>query len=208
LFRWASRTAYSAMDNYADFLSGAPMNANSSITDLGVNATRKCIEESGVDPSQIVVNRRDQHPGPDAAVSRSEVMGRTHGLLPRSLSTVSMQFAGMLSMLKSVEVAQWYLAPTPQDGHRADVRSTHAFRRLRSCAMNITAFAKSLGMRKNSKLTTLSSKHNARKRHLVFNRCCLVMARSPCYWARTLRKAATVLVHLVMTESIRSETCR
>src|SRR5437763_13573296 len=43
----------SAMDNYADFLSGAPMNANSSTTDLGVNATRKCSEESGVDPSRI-----------------------------------------------------------------------------------------------------------------------------------------------------------
>ena len=44
---------YSAMDNYSDFLNGAPMNATSSTTDLAVNATRKCIEESSVDPSQI-----------------------------------------------------------------------------------------------------------------------------------------------------------
>ncbi len=44
---------YSAMDNYADFLTGAPMNATSSTTELGVNATRKCIEEWGGDPSQI-----------------------------------------------------------------------------------------------------------------------------------------------------------
>src|SRR5262252_1196797 len=36
---------YSAMDNYADFLSGAPMNATSSTTELGVDATRRCIEE-------------------------------------------------------------------------------------------------------------------------------------------------------------------
>src|SRR2546430_16806634 len=44
---------YSAMNNYADFLNGTPMNTTSSTTELGVNATRKCIEESGVDPSQI-----------------------------------------------------------------------------------------------------------------------------------------------------------
>src|SRR5438046_3236876 len=44
---------YSAMDNYSDFLNGSPMNATSSTTDLAVSATRKCIEESSVDPSQI-----------------------------------------------------------------------------------------------------------------------------------------------------------
>src|SRR5207237_7703951 len=43
----------------------------------------------------------------------SEVMGRTHGLRPRSLSTVSMQSQGCSVMLKSVEVAQWYLAANP-----------------------------------------------------------------------------------------------
>ena len=44
---------YSAMDNYADFLNGARTNPTSSTTDLGVNATRRCIEEWGGDPSQI-----------------------------------------------------------------------------------------------------------------------------------------------------------
>src|SRR6266571_8192761 len=44
---------YSTMDNYADFLNGAPMNPTSSTTELGVNATRRCIEEWGGDPSQI-----------------------------------------------------------------------------------------------------------------------------------------------------------
>src|SRR5258708_35380163 len=44
---------YSAMDNYADFLTGASMHPTSSTTELGVNATRKCIEEWGGDPSQI-----------------------------------------------------------------------------------------------------------------------------------------------------------
>ena len=44
---------YSTMNNYADFLAGAPMNQTSSTTELGVNATRRCIEEWGGDPSQI-----------------------------------------------------------------------------------------------------------------------------------------------------------
>ena len=41
---------YSAIGNYADFLNGAPINTTSSTTDLGVNATRRCIEEWGGDP--------------------------------------------------------------------------------------------------------------------------------------------------------------
>src|SRR5438046_7192380 len=44
---------YSTMNNYADFLTGAPMNSTSSTSDLGVDATRKCIEEWGGDPKQI-----------------------------------------------------------------------------------------------------------------------------------------------------------
>lgn len=105
---------YSAMDNYADFLSGAPMHATSSTTQLGVNATRKCIEESGVDPSQIgLLVAATNTPDQMLPCLASEVMGRTHGLLPRSLSTVSMQSQGCSVMLKSVEVAQWYLAANP-----------------------------------------------------------------------------------------------
>lgn len=105
---------YSAMDNYADFLNGAPMNTTSSTTELGVNATRKCIEESGVDPSQIgLLVAATNTPDQMLPCLASEVMGRTHGLLPRSLSTVSMQSQGCSVMLKSVEVAQWYLAANP-----------------------------------------------------------------------------------------------
>ncbi len=105
---------YSAIDNYADFLNGAPMNATSSTTDLGVNATRKCIEESGVDPSQIgLLVAATNTPDQMLPCLASEVMGRTHGLLPRSMSTVSMQSQGCSVMLKSVEVAQWYLAANP-----------------------------------------------------------------------------------------------
>ncbi len=105
---------YSAMDNYADFLNGSPMSMTSSTTELGVNATRKCIEESGVDPSQIgLLVAATNTPDQMLPCLASEVMARTHGLLPRSMSTVSMQSHGCSVMLKSVEVAQWYLAANP-----------------------------------------------------------------------------------------------
>jgi len=105
---------YSTMNNYADFLGGAPMNPTSSTTDLGVDATRKCIEEWGGDPSQIgLLIAATNTPDQMLPCLASEVMGRTHGLLPRSLSTVSMQSQGCSVMLKSVEVAQWYLAANP-----------------------------------------------------------------------------------------------
>src|SRR5260221_4569665 len=41
---------YSAMDNYADFLTGVPMNATSSTTEVAVNATCKSIEQIGCSP--------------------------------------------------------------------------------------------------------------------------------------------------------------
>ena len=105
---------YSAMDNYAEFLNGAPMNASSSTTDLGVNAIRTCIEDWGGDPSQIgLLVAATNTPDQMLPCLASEVMGRTHDLLPRSLSTVSMQSQGCSVMLKSVEVAQWYLAANP-----------------------------------------------------------------------------------------------
>lgn len=105
---------YSTMDNYADFLVGAPMNQTSSTTQLGVDATRRCIEEWGGDPSQIgLLIAATNTPDQMLPCLASEVMARTHGLLPRSLSTVSMQSQGCSVMLKSVEVARWYLAANP-----------------------------------------------------------------------------------------------
>ena len=107
-------TRYSIMDNYAEFLMGAPMNSTSSTTELGVDATRRCIEEWGGDPSQIgLLIAATNTPDQMLPCLASEVMARTHGLLPRSMSTVSMQSQGCSVMLKSVEVAQWYLAANP-----------------------------------------------------------------------------------------------
>ncbi|MEO8436423.1 MAG: hypothetical protein ABI596_16105 [Pyrinomonadaceae bacterium] len=105
---------YSVMDNYPEFLSGAPMKSTSSTTKLGVEATKKCIEEWGGDPAKIgLLVAGTNTPDQMLPCLASEVMGRTHGLLSRSLRTVSMQAQGCSVLLKSIEVAQWYLAANP-----------------------------------------------------------------------------------------------
>ncbi len=145
---------YSAMNNYADFLSGAPMNATSSTTELGVNATRRCIEEWGGDPSQIgLLIAATNTPDQMLPCLASEVMGRTHGLLPRSLSTVSMQSQGCSVMLKSVEVAQWYLAANP--GKMAIVLMSEAHTPFVAPMLRdeYYGFREIARMRKNDKLT-------------------------------------------------------
>src|SRR5207247_3240159 len=145
---------YSAMDNYADFLSGAPMNAKSSTTEMGVNATRKCIEEWGGDPSQIgLLIAATNTPDQMLPCLASAVMGRTHGLLPRSLSTVSMQSQGCSVMLKAVEVAQWYLAAHP--GKMAIVLMSEAHTPFVAPLLSdeYYGFREIARMRKNDKLT-------------------------------------------------------
>ena len=145
---------YSAMDNYSDFLTGAPMNPTSSTTELGVNATRKCIEEWGGDPSQIgLLIAATNTPDQMLPCLASEVMARTHGLLPRSLSTVSMQSQGCSVMLKSVEVAQWYLAANP--GKMAVVLMSEAHTPFVAPLVRdeYFGFREIARMRKNDKLT-------------------------------------------------------
>ncbi|HKB65758.1 MAG TPA: hypothetical protein VKC61_07855 [Pyrinomonadaceae bacterium] len=105
---------YSVMDNYPDFLAGKSMNARSSTTELGVGATKRCIEEWQGDPSRIgLLIAATNTPDQMLPCLASEVMGQTHGLLSRSLRTVSMQAQGCSVLLKSIEVAQWYLAANP-----------------------------------------------------------------------------------------------
>ena len=145
---------YSVMDNYSEFLSGASMNATSSTTDLGVNAIRKCIEEWGGDPSEIgLLVAATNTPDQMLPCLASEVMGRTYGLLPRSLSTVSMQSQGCSVMLKSVEVAQWYLAANP--GKLAIVLMSEAHTPFVAPLVReeYYGFREIARMRKNDKLT-------------------------------------------------------
>ena len=105
---------YSVLDNYPDFLSGKPTQATSSTTELGVEATRRCIHEWGGDPKRIgLLVAATNTPDQMLPCLASEIMGKTHGLLSRSLRTVSMQAQGCSVLLKSIEVAQWYLAANP-----------------------------------------------------------------------------------------------
>ena len=105
---------YSTLENYPDFLCGKQKHANSSTTELGVGATKRCIQEWGGDPSRIgLLVAATNTPDQMLPCLASEVMGKTHGLLSRSLRTVSMQAQGCSVLLKSIEVAQWYLAANP-----------------------------------------------------------------------------------------------
>lgn len=105
---------YSVMDNYPEFLEGGTISPSDSTTTLGVAATKRCVEEWGGDPSQIgLLVAATNTPDQMLPCLASEVMAQTHGLLSRSLRTVSMQSQGCSVLLKSVEVAQWYLAANP-----------------------------------------------------------------------------------------------
>jgi 3-oxoacyl-[acyl-carrier-protein] synthase III len=105
---------YSTIENYPDFLAGNPMRATSSTTQLGVEATRACLQQWQGDPSKIgLLIAATNTPDQMLPCLASEVMGQTHGLLSRSLRTVSMQAQGCSVLLKSIEVAQWYLAANP-----------------------------------------------------------------------------------------------
>jgi 3-oxoacyl-[acyl-carrier-protein] synthase III len=116
---------YSVMENYPDFLAGKNMNATSSTTDLGVGATKRCIEQWQGDPAEIgLLVAATNTPDQMLPCLASEVIGRTHGLLSRSIRTVSMQSQGCSVLLKSIEVAQWYLAANP--GKRALVLMAEA----------------------------------------------------------------------------------
>src|SRR5256714_4311525 len=144
---------YSTMNNYADFLAGAPMSQTSSTTELGVDATRRCIEEWGGDPSQIgLLIAATNTPDQMLPCLASEVMGKTHGLLSRSIRTVSMQAQGCSVLLKSIEVAQWYLAANP--GKMAMVLMAEAHTRFAAPLMRegYQGFREIIRLRKEQKL--------------------------------------------------------
>jgi 3-oxoacyl-[acyl-carrier-protein] synthase III len=105
---------FSILENYPDFLCGKPKAATSSTTKLGVAATKRCIHDWGGDPNRIgLLVAATNTPDQMLPCLASEIMGQTHGLLSRSLRTVSMQAQGCSVLLKSIEVAQWYLAANP-----------------------------------------------------------------------------------------------
>jgi 3-oxoacyl-[acyl-carrier-protein] synthase III len=105
---------FSTLENLPQFLCGEPMYATSSSTEMGVGAARRCIEEWGGDPRRvgllIAATNTPAHLLPCLA---SEVMANLHGTLSRSISTVSMQAQGCSVLLKTIEVADWYLKANP-----------------------------------------------------------------------------------------------
>src|SRR6476620_10850972 len=105
---------YSTIENYPDFLCGKQKHETSSTTKLGVDATKRCIQEWGGDPSRIgLLVAATNTPDQMLPCLASEVIGKTHGVLSRSIRTVSMQAQGCSVLLKSIEVSQWYLAANP-----------------------------------------------------------------------------------------------
>ncbi len=123
---------YSVMDNYPDFLDGAALKPTTTTTGLGVNGTKRCVEEWGGDTSRIgLLVAATNTPDQMLPCLASGVMGQTHGLLSRSLRTVSMQSQGCSVLLKSVEVAQWYLAANPDKLAKEGKINEAAFAQLR-----------------------------------------------------------------------------
>ncbi len=91
------------------------MHSTTSATDLGVEAAKKCIEQWGGDPRNIgLLIAATNTPSQLLPCLASEVMASLHGVLSRSISTVSMQAQGCSVLLKTVEVAQWYLYSNPR----------------------------------------------------------------------------------------------
>lgn len=106
---------YSVMDNYPEFLRGAPAALTGSTTSLSVDATRRCLQQWGGDPSRVgLLIAATNTPDQMLPCMASEIMARTCDLLERSVRTVSMQAQGCSVLLKSIEVAQWYVAANPR----------------------------------------------------------------------------------------------
>jgi 3-oxoacyl-[acyl-carrier-protein] synthase III len=105
---------YSTLENYPEFLDGAAPITTSSTTQLGIDATKRCLQQWQGDPNRVgLLVAATNTPDQMLPCLASEVMAQTHGLLSRSLRTVSMQAQGCSVLLKSIEVAQWYLAANP-----------------------------------------------------------------------------------------------
>jgi len=148
---------YSVLDNYPEFLSGKPKRATNSTTQLAVEATSRCIHQWGGDPNRIgLLVAATNTPDQMLPCLASEIMGKTHGLLSRSLRTVSMQAQGCSVLLKSIEVAQWYLAANP--GQLAIVVMSEAHTPYVAPLLNdeYSGYRELLRMRKDGRLDALN----------------------------------------------------
>ncbi len=105
---------YSTLENYPSYLAGEEMRPTTSVTDMSVKAASECIEKWGGDPHKIgLLIAATNTPSQLLPCLASEVMAGMHGTLSRNISTVSMQAQGCSVLLKSIEVARWYLYANP-----------------------------------------------------------------------------------------------
>lgn len=82
-------------------------------TELGIGATRRCIQEWGGDRSQIgLLIASTETPDQMLPCLASEVLRKSEGLFPRAIRTVSMMPGGF-ALEKSIEVARWFLSANP-----------------------------------------------------------------------------------------------
>jgi 3-oxoacyl-[acyl-carrier-protein] synthase III len=101
---------YSTLENYPDFLAGEEMSPSTSVTDMSIKAASEAIEKWGGDPSRIgLLIAATNTPSQLLPCLASEMMAGMRNVLSRSISTVSMQAQGCSVLLKSIEVARWYL---------------------------------------------------------------------------------------------------
>lgn len=104
---------YSTLENYPEFLAGETPNQTCTATDLSVDAATRCINHWGSDPKQIgLLIAATNTPARLLPGLASEVTARMSNL-SRSISTVNMQAQGCSVLLKSIEVASWYLCANP-----------------------------------------------------------------------------------------------
>jgi 3-oxoacyl-[acyl-carrier-protein] synthase-3 len=107
------RYRYSTLDNYPEFLCGDEPNLTCTSTDLSVDAAKRCINHWGGDPRQIgLLIAATNTPARLLPGLASEVTARMNNL-SRSISTVNMQAQGCSVLMKSIEVASWYLCANP-----------------------------------------------------------------------------------------------
>jgi 3-oxoacyl-[acyl-carrier-protein] synthase-3 len=106
---------YSTLDNYPEYLAGEEMHATTSVTAMSINAATECIQKWGGDPHKIgLLIAATNTPSQLLPCLASEVMANMPSELSRSISTVSMQAQGCSVLLKSIEVARWYLCANPR----------------------------------------------------------------------------------------------
>ena len=174
---------FSTLENLPEFLCGEPMYATSSSTEMGVRAARRCIEEWGGDPRRVgLLIAATNTPAQLLPCLASEVMANMHGVLSRSISTVSMQAQGCSVLLKTVEVAHWYLIANPDKLALILLSEAHTPYLTPLLSEDYFGYREIARMRRGASSTTRRPSAGARTRPSWFRPCSSATARSR-FWS-------------------------